>query len=153
MATARNDAMDDARHEVAAYQRVEVITGRQRRRTWTDEEKGRILLDSEEPGANISAVARHNGVSRGLLNIWRREARRSSMPSGPALFAAVRVESERDPKRDDASGRDETVREGEAARGEVSAIEIELCGATLRVGRGADRRTLDLVISALRGTA
>jgi transposase len=144
--------MDDARPEGAAYQRVEVITGRQRRRSWTDEEKGRILLESEEPGANISAVARRNGVSRGLLNIWRREARRSSMPSGAALFAAVRVESERDPKRD-ASGRDETVREGKAARGEVSAIEIELCGATLRVGRGADRRTLDLVISALRGTA
>ena len=152
MANARTDAMDDARHEGGSYQRVEVITGRQRRRTWTDEEKGRILLESEEPGANISAVARRNGVSRGLLNIWRREARRSSTPSGPALFAAVRVESERDPKRE-AGGRDDAVREGTASGSAASVIEIELCGAKLRVGRGADRRTLDLVISALRGTA
>jgi len=81
MATAR----DDVRHEGGAYQRVEVITGRQRRRTWSDEEKGRILLESGEPGANISAVARRNGVSRGLLNIWRREARGSVTRSEPAL--------------------------------------------------------------------
>jgi transposase len=149
MANARTDAMDDARHEGGSYRRVEVITGRQRRRTWTDEEKGRIVLESAEPGVNISAVARRNGVSRGLLNIWRREARRSSTPSsGPALFAAVRVESERD-----AGCRGEAVREGKASGNSTSVIEIELCGARLRVGRGADRRTLDLVISALRGTA
>ena len=109
MATARNDAMDDARHEGGGYQRIEVITGRQRRRTWSDEEKGRILLESSEPGANISAVARRNGVSRGLLNIWRREARGSAMPLGPVLFAAVRVESERN-----ASDRDEAGREDRA---------------------------------------
>jgi transposase len=148
MATARNDAMDDARHEGGGYQRIEVITGRQRRRTWSDEEKGRILLESSEPGANISAVARRNSVSRGLLNIWRREARGSAMPLGPALFAAVRVESERN-----ASGRDEAGREDRASGDAGSVIAVELCGATLRVARGADRRTLDLVISALRGTA
>ena len=147
MATARNDAMDDTRHEGGAYQRVEVITGRQRRRTWSDEEKGRILLESGEPGANVSAVARRNGVSRGLLNIWRREARGSAMRSGRALFAAVRLESERD-----AGPRSGDVPRGKVPGGATSAIEIELCGATLRVARGTDRRTLDLVISALRGT-
>jgi hypothetical protein len=70
------------------------------------------------------------------------------MPSGPGLFAAVRVESERD-----ASGRVEAVLEGKASGDAGSLITVELCGATLRVARGADRRTLDLVISALRGTA
>jgi transposase len=140
--------MDDARHEGGSYRRVEVITGRQRRRTWTHEEKGRIVLESEEPGVNISAVARRNGVSRGLLNIWRREARRSSMTSGPPLFAAVRVETERGGSAGNAA-----VRAGKASTNPGSAIEIELCGAKLRVGRDTDRRTLDLVISALRGTA
>jgi transposase len=142
-----DDAMDDARHEGGGYQRIEVITGRQRRRNWSDEEKGRILLESGEPGANISAVARRNGVSRGLLNIWRREARGSAMRSGPALFAAVRLESERDAGR-----RNDDVLRSKVPGGATSAIEIELCGATLRVARGADRQTLDLVISALRGT-
>jgi hypothetical protein len=63
------------------------------------------------------------------------------------MFAAVRVESERDAGR-----RDEAVRESKASGGATGAIETELCGATLRVARGADRRTLDSVISALRGT-
>ena len=97
---------------------------------------------------NISALARRNGVSRGLLNIWRREARRSSMPAGPTLFAAVRVESEHA-----AIASEEMVGEGEASGNSTSVIEIELCGARLRVGRDTDRRTLDLVISALRRTA
>lgn len=134
----------DARHEGAAYQRVEVITGRQRRRTWTEEDKRRILLESYEPDANISAVARRNGVSRGLLNIWRRAARGSSTPP---LFAAVRVESE-----SDAGRRDDAASSAKTLGGASIAIEIELCGATVRVARGADRRTLDFVISALRGT-
>ena len=99
MATARNDAIDHAGHEGGAYQRVEVITGRQRRRTWSDEEKGRILLESSEPGANISAVARRNGVSRGLLSVWRRAARWSASRSSQAMFAAVQIESERDAGR------------------------------------------------------
>jgi transposase-like protein len=37
------DARNDARNEGGAYQRVEVITGRQRRRRWTAEEKARIV--------------------------------------------------------------------------------------------------------------
>ena len=60
------EAMDEARHEVD-YRRVEVITGRRRRRNWTDDEKARILEESAEPDANISAVARRWGVNRGLL--------------------------------------------------------------------------------------
>ena len=148
MDNATANARYDARHEGGAYQRVEVITGRERRRTWTDEEKRRILLESNEPDANVSAVARRNGVSRGLLNIWRREARDLSRITRSNVFATVQVESERD-----ADCRDEAVREIKTSGGATSAIEIELCGATLRVARGVDRRTLDLVISALRGTA
>ena len=63
------------------------------------------------------------------------------------MFAPVLVESERD-----VGSRNEAVRESKALGGATSPIEIELCGATLRVARGADRQTLDLVISALRGT-
>jgi transposase len=147
MDNATANARYDARHEGVTYQRVEVITGRQRRRTWRDEEKRRILLESWEPDANISAVARRNGVSRGLLNTWRREVQELSRVSGSNVFATVLVESERD-----VGSRNEVVRESKASGGATSPIEIELCGATLRVARGADRQTLDLVISALRGT-
>jgi transposase len=52
------NAMLDARQEDGAYRRVELITGRRRRRRWTAEEKARIVAESFEEGANISEVAR-----------------------------------------------------------------------------------------------
>ena len=70
--------MHQSRHDADSYQRVEVITGRRRRRDWSDEEKAQILAESANPEVNISEVARRNGVSRGLLNIWRRKARLAS---------------------------------------------------------------------------
>src|ERR1700739_1717495 len=65
------DAMLDARQEADSYRRIEVITGKRRRRRWTAEEKARIVAESFEEGANISEVARRNGVVRGLLTVWR----------------------------------------------------------------------------------
>jgi transposase len=67
------NAMFDARQEGDSYRRVEVITGQPRRRRWTDEEKAWIVAESLEEGANISEVARRNGVARGLLTVWRRQ--------------------------------------------------------------------------------
>jgi len=61
------DAMLDARQEDDSYRRIEVITGRRRRRRWTAEEKGRIIAESFETDTNISEVARRHGVARGLL--------------------------------------------------------------------------------------
>src|SRR6266496_1905692 len=65
------DAMLDARQEGGSYRRIELITGERRRRRWTAEEKARIVAESFEEGANISEVARRNGVVRGLLTVWR----------------------------------------------------------------------------------
>ncbi|WP_200909767.1 transposase [Azospirillum thiophilum] len=62
--------MDEGR----PYRRIEVITGRRQRRSYRAEEKARIVAESAVPGANISEVARRNGVNRGLLTVWRREA-------------------------------------------------------------------------------
>lgn len=66
----RLEAMDEDR----PYQRIEVITGRRQRRSYSTQEKARIVAESAAPGANISEVARRNGVNRGLLTVWRREA-------------------------------------------------------------------------------
>lgn len=63
-----------ARHEADDYRRVEVITGRRRRRNWTPAEKAAIVTASAMPGACVSDVARRFGVSRGVLTVWRREA-------------------------------------------------------------------------------
>lgn len=41
-------------HDDSEYRRVELITGRRKRRNWSDEEKIEILAASNEAGANIS---------------------------------------------------------------------------------------------------
>ena len=55
-----------------AYQRIEVITGNQRRRRWTTEQKLRIIEESYEPGTTVSEVARRHGVAANLLFRWRK---------------------------------------------------------------------------------
>jgi transposase len=78
------NAMLDARQEGDSYRRIEVITGQSRRRRWTAEEKARIVAESFETDANISEVARRNGVARGLLTAWRHRfatAARGKVPS------------------------------------------------------------------------
>ena len=140
------NAMVDARHEGGAYRRIELITGRGRRRNWTGAEKARIVGESSAPGVNISEVARRNGVSRGLLNVWRRQAREFSISAVPeAMFAAVRVESDAGLHGDGAAPAEKRI-------APVGTIEIEIVGATIRVPPGVDRGTLDAVIAALRGT-
>ena len=54
------------------YQRIEVITGKARRRRWSTEQKLRIIKESFEPGETVSSVARRNGVAPNLLFRWRR---------------------------------------------------------------------------------
>lgn len=53
------------------------ISDRQRHQRWDLREKARITAASFEPGASVSAVARRNGVSLGLLHYWRRQVRDS----------------------------------------------------------------------------
>ena len=94
MVTSTLDARNDARNEGGAYQRVEVITGHQRRRRWTAEEKARIVAESLEADANISDVARRHGVARGLLTIWRRQLSSGGGGHEPAQsFAAVKIDT------------------------------------------------------------
>ncbi|MBB4200451.1 transposase [Rhodoblastus sphagnicola] len=128
------------RHQGGAYQRCEVITGEQCRRDWTPAEKARIVLESADPDANISEVARRNGVSRGLLHQWRRQAR-GRMSGHELSFAAVEIEGDRGPPV-------QQNLDGEARSD--ARIQIELAGATIRVPKGVDCETLRMVLWALR---
>ena len=93
MVTSMLDTRNDARNEGGSYQRIEVITGRQRRRRWTAEEKARIVAESLEADANISDVARRHGVARGLLTIWRRQLSSGGGRHEPVQsFAAVKID-------------------------------------------------------------
>ena len=66
---------DGAGDGVSNVRRIELITGTGRRRQWSDDDKARIIVASSAPGANVSEVARRNGLSPQQLFAWRREAR------------------------------------------------------------------------------
>lgn len=78
---------------VAPMRRIELMTGGERRRRWSEDEKARIIVESLRPGANVSAVARRHGVSPQQLFGWRRVARElfsedtSASPPARALEA------------------------------------------------------------------
>ena len=55
--------------------RVEIISGPERRRHWTDEQKRAIVAESLAPGAVVSAVARRAEVGPGQIYRWRQELR------------------------------------------------------------------------------
>ena len=52
--------------------RVEVITGVQRRRRWTPEEKLALVRRTFEPGMTVSFVAREAGIAAAQLFQWKR---------------------------------------------------------------------------------
>ncbi len=51
---------------------VEVLTGIQRRRRWSAEQKKAMVLECEQPGMNVSVVARKYAVHPNQLFRWRR---------------------------------------------------------------------------------
>ena len=149
------NAMLDARQEGDSYRRVEVITGERRRRRWTSEEKVRIAAESFEEGANVSEVARRNGVSRGLLTVWRRQV--AAAVAGKAQnFVPIQIGAESDGGR---AGESECISPVQMKPLEIAApqakvcgvVEIEMNGARIRVEPGVDPATLSVVLSALRG--
>jgi transposase len=147
--TSMLDARNDARNEGGAYQRVEVITGRQRRRRWTAEEKARIVAESLDADANISDVARRHGVARGLLTIWRRELSGGGQEPGQS-FAAVKIDIA--PASNEGSRYstepDAVALPAVRSRGR---IEIDVAGARIRIESGVDHATLAMVLAAVRG--
>jgi transposase len=66
--------------------RVEVISGRERRRYWSTEQKRAIVAEAFAPGASVSAVARRTDIYAGQIYRWRRQ-----LCSAVAGFAEVVV--------------------------------------------------------------
>lgn len=76
-------------------QRVEIITGRERRRRWTGDEKRALLMEAFAPGATVAQVARRHGVAESCLYTWRKQvldAARDRSEPGPAVLVPVVVE-------------------------------------------------------------
>src|SRR5580692_5356817 len=66
----RMDTVDNAITKPA--RRLEVFTGAGRRRTWSDEDKARVVAEIESSGDSVSGVARRSPQQ---LFGWRRQVR------------------------------------------------------------------------------
>jgi transposase len=130
--------------------RLEVFTGAGRRRTWSDEDKARIVAEIVASGESVSAVARRHGLSPQQLFGWRRELQASQI----ALSHAEELQFV--PAVPDVAPTCPSVRrQRKMPRRQVEAgagmIEVEIDGVTVRVGRGADVQTVTAVLRALKG--
>ena len=118
---------------------VEIRTGIGRKRRWLDEEKGRIVAEAVAPGAVVSEVARRYDLTPQHLFGWIRAAKdgKFALPADVApTFVPVVVEP---------------VRTSKAALRERSvSIEIAIGAIKVRVRNGADARTVEAVLRAVR---
>ena len=131
--------------------RFEVFTGAGRRRDWSDDDKARIVAESYDAGETVSAVARRYALSPQQLFAWRRAARvpLAEAPAPEALFVPAVVTA---PSPEPAARRAPSARKRKGAR-DAGVIELEINGVVMRVGRGADVRTVAAVIRALKATS
>ena len=131
--------------------RIEVFTGAGRRRTWSAENKARIVSESVTSGESVCAVARRHGLSPQQLFSWRRRVRQPAAPSTEAtapLFVPAVVAA---PVQEHAS-RERAVKPPRQAE-LCGLIEVEIDGVTVRVGRGAEAKTVMVVLRALKAGA
>jgi transposase len=145
--------MDTADHAITKpVRRLEVFTGAGRRRTWSAEDKARIVTEILASGDSVSAVARRHGLSPQQLFGWRRELKKSQTalsqteelqfvpaildvtPSSPPIRRQRRM-----PRRQVEPG--------------AGMIEVEINGVRVRVGHGADARIVTAVLRALKAGA
>src|SRR5882757_5378997 len=71
------DTMDNA--ITKPVHRLEVFTGAGRRRSFSDEDKARIVAEIVTSGDSVSGVARRHGLSPQQLFGWRRQMRDSQL--------------------------------------------------------------------------
>ena len=68
---------------------MEIITGRERRRSRSEEQKRAIVAAAFAPGAIVADVARHAGVCAGQTYRWRRELRGTGNGFSPVVIASM----------------------------------------------------------------
>ena len=116
-----------------SFRGVEVLTGTPRRRRWRDAEKAAIVAESLALGAKTSEIALRYGLHRNQLYDWRRQFR-SAAVADAGLVASDFVP---------------VVAENRGVSS-AAAIEIEIGGATLRVGAAVELGFLGKVLRLLK---
>lgn len=124
--------------KTSEVRRIEVISGTGRRRTFSIEQKAKILEETLAPAAVVSEVARRHGLSAQQLFTWRRAARRRAEAEklAPAFARAIVEEPGT-----------------QATPAAVAAMEIEIGAAHVWLRNGIDADLAVAVIRALKDLA
>ena len=132
--------------------RLEIISGVERRRRWSDADKLRIVAEADEAGAKVAEVARRHEISRSILWTWRKQARAGRLTmSDPPGFLPVVVDA--------VSAMDTAASEPSAASLQADAppppdhraITITLANGTrLEISAALSLPALSCIIGALR---
>lgn len=109
--------------------RVEVITGPERRRLWTKEQKRQILAEAFAPGAMVSEAARRAGVYSGQIYRWRKELHEEAQGFSQVIVAAPTA----------------------ADRPAAAPIEVEIGDIRVRIAASAPRDLAASIVKALAG--
>jgi transposase len=68
---------------------MEIITGPERRRSWSEEQKRAIVAAAFAPGAIVADVARRAAVCAGQIYRWRQELGHASSGFSQVVIAAM----------------------------------------------------------------
>jgi transposase len=137
--------------------RVEVITGPERRRRWSDEEKLQLVEEACRPGMSVSLVARQRGINASQLFAWRRQALANGRvvdnraePGAARGLTFTPVEVATDPAMADVGGQAQPARRRRGTKAS-GAIEVELkSGDRVRIEGCADASLVARILSVLR---
>jgi transposase len=114
--------------------RVEIITGPERRRSWSEEQKRAIVAAAFAPGAIVAGFARRAAVCAGQIYRWRQELGHVGSGFSQVVIAAM------------ADGGNDR-----CALDPAPAIEIEFAGgARLRIPALTPPELAAAVVRALR---
>jgi transposase len=113
---------------------MQIMTGRERRRSWSEAQKRAIVAAAFAPGAIVADVARRAEICAGQIYRWRHEICRADRGFAEVVIAAV-----------DDGGQDRV------PLGPAPAIEIELAGTVrLRIAALTPPELAAAVVRALR---
>jgi transposase len=110
---------------------VTVISGVERRRMWSAEQKLALVAASSAPGANVAEVARRADVRASQIYRWRRDLRAATGPE--QAFAPVIVSADHD-----------------RLVGTGPAVVIELRGVVVKIAGDASPALVTATLRALR---
>ncbi|MGO9674020.1 MAG: IS66-like element accessory protein TnpA [Methylocella sp.] len=125
--------------------RVEIFSGRERRRFWSDAEKLAILEEIASSGAGVAAIARRHDVSPQQVYGWRRHFRRNASGEQTPMLVPVTLVEGAEPGRRTSAPSQKPVRKAGVGRIEIRCLN----GRVLMVEAMLDAQMLKALIRSV----